>query len=121
MSDNREDNDGQMASKNDDGSGGSSASPPGEGGSGSGGGGGGGFMDRFHVRDYASTAEKKANELNSQFGSLCNKVTGTGEKSGTEEKKADGEEGLVDQITEFGTKGYGLMGSLGKKFGGAEK
>ena len=120
MSDNREDNDGQMASKNDDGSGGSSASPPGEGGSGSGGG-GGGFMDRFHVRDYASTAEKKANELNSQFGSLCNKVTGTGEKSGTEEKKADGEEGLVDQITEFGTKGYGLMGSLGKKFGGAEK
>lgn len=77
--------------------------------------GSGSFMDRFHIREYATTAEERASQLNSQFGSLCNRLKGDN-KTGEENVEKAGEESLVSQITDFGTKGYGLMGSLGKKF-----
>ena len=72
------------------------------------------LFEKFHLKQYASSAEKRADEWHAQFDKICHKISG--EKDPNEEAGKEKEPSIMSQIGEIGNKSYGLMNDLSKKF-----
>ena len=69
----------------------------------------------FQWRGLVEGAEKTANEMNSQFAGFCNKLTGD-KKEKNEKTEEEGKHGIMRQLSDIGSKSFGLMKDIEKKF-----
>jgi len=86
---------------------------------------GGGGVGGFKWRGLVDGAEKTANEVNSQFGRFCHKLTGEKDKVDETVGKTDGDtaakekkepSGIMRQLSDIGSKSYGLLKDIETKF-----
>ena len=72
--------------------------------------------NKWNYKEYVSGAEKQADDLNKTFGGWCNKLTGEKDQNEKPEVEAkEKESSFMSQLSDIGTKSYGLINMMGKK------